>query len=35
MKLFKPDLPDWQVDLGIAAIPRPLYEGARTYRVMG
>jgi hypothetical protein len=35
IKLFKPDLPDWQVELGVAAAPRPLYDGARTYRVVG
>jgi outer membrane scaffolding protein for murein synthesis (MipA/OmpV family) len=35
MKLFKPDVPDWQVELGAAAEPKPLYDGARIYRVLG
>jgi outer membrane scaffolding protein for murein synthesis (MipA/OmpV family) len=35
VKLFQPNQPDWCVELGAAAEPRPLYDGARTYRVFG
>jgi outer membrane scaffolding protein for murein synthesis (MipA/OmpV family) len=35
MKLFRPDLPDWQVEVGAAAEYRPLYDGARIYRGLG
>ncbi|GAC1308100.1 MAG: MipA/OmpV family protein [Steroidobacteraceae bacterium] len=33
--LFMPDIPVWRVAVGAAAIARPLYEGARDYRVFG
>jgi outer membrane scaffolding protein for murein synthesis (MipA/OmpV family) len=35
VKLFQPDLPDWRVQLGAAAERRPLYDGARAYRLVG
>ncbi len=34
MKLFQPDLPDWQIESGAAAQDRPLYEGARIHHVL-
>ncbi|MDP8986552.1 MAG: MipA/OmpV family protein [Pseudomonadota bacterium] len=34
MKLFQPELPDWQIETGAATQFRPLYDGARTYRVL-
>ena len=34
-KLFQPDLPDWRVVLGPAAVAQPVYAGARAYRVQG
>lgn len=34
-KLFQPNVPDWRIELGAAAEPEPLYDGARTYRVLG
>jgi outer membrane scaffolding protein for murein synthesis (MipA/OmpV family) len=33
-KLFQPDRPEWTVFTGLAAEPRPLYEGSATYRVL-
>jgi outer membrane scaffolding protein for murein synthesis (MipA/OmpV family) len=33
-KLFTPDMPDWQIETGLAVEPRPLYEGAKTYRAL-
>ncbi len=32
-KLFVPDLPEWRVVLGAAAVLMPLYQGARVYRL--
>jgi outer membrane scaffolding protein for murein synthesis (MipA/OmpV family) len=32
--MFEPNLPDWRVQTGIAAEPRPAYEGARNYRTL-
>jgi outer membrane scaffolding protein for murein synthesis (MipA/OmpV family) len=32
-KLFIPDLPEWRVALGAAAVLMPLYQGARVYRL--
>jgi outer membrane scaffolding protein for murein synthesis (MipA/OmpV family) len=34
-KMFQPDMPDWRIETGLAAEPRPLYEGAKDYRVVG
>jgi outer membrane scaffolding protein for murein synthesis (MipA/OmpV family) len=33
-RLFEPKIPEWQVQVGLAAEPRPVYEGARDYRVL-
>ncbi len=33
-QMFKPDMPDWQIETGLAVEPRPLYEGSNTYRVL-
>jgi outer membrane scaffolding protein for murein synthesis (MipA/OmpV family) len=33
-RMFKPDMPDWQIETGAAVEPRPLYEGSKTYRVV-
>lgn len=32
-KLFLPELPEWQIALGAAAVLMPLYQGARVYRL--
>ena len=32
--LFEPNIPDWRVQTGIAAEPRPAYEGSRNYRTL-
>ena len=32
-RLFEPDVPEWQVVLGVAAEEQPLYDGAHPYRV--
>ncbi|HLZ98914.1 MAG TPA: MipA/OmpV family protein [Steroidobacteraceae bacterium] len=34
VSLFEPELPDWRVQVGLAAEPRPAYEGARNYRTL-
>ncbi len=34
MKLFQPNVPEWSGELGLGIDPRPLYEGANTYRVL-
>jgi outer membrane scaffolding protein for murein synthesis (MipA/OmpV family) len=34
-KLFEPNLPDWRVVAGGAAVERPLYDGASTMRNLG
>jgi len=34
VRMFEPDLPDWRVQVGLAAEPRPAYEGARNYRTL-
>jgi hypothetical protein len=31
-KLFKSDVPDWQVETGLAEASRPLYTGSNDYR---
>lgn len=31
VQMFEPNLPDWRVEIGLAAEPRPAYEGARNY----
>jgi outer membrane scaffolding protein for murein synthesis (MipA/OmpV family) len=33
-RMFEPNLPDWRVQVGVAAEPRPAYEGARNYRTL-
>jgi outer membrane scaffolding protein for murein synthesis (MipA/OmpV family) len=33
-RMFEPNLPDWRVQVGLAAEPRPAYEGARNYRTL-
>jgi outer membrane scaffolding protein for murein synthesis (MipA/OmpV family) len=33
-RMFEPNLPDWRVQVGLAAEPNPAYEGARTYRTL-
>ncbi len=35
MKLYRPKLPRWQIDLGVGTSVEPLYVGAQRYRVMG
>jgi outer membrane scaffolding protein for murein synthesis (MipA/OmpV family) len=32
--MFEPNLPDWRIQTGLAAEPRPAYEGARNYRTL-
>jgi outer membrane scaffolding protein for murein synthesis (MipA/OmpV family) len=32
--MFEPNIPDWRVQTGLAAEPRPAYEGARNYRTL-
>jgi outer membrane scaffolding protein for murein synthesis (MipA/OmpV family) len=32
--MFEPTVPEWQVQVGLAAEPRPAYEGARNYRTL-
>jgi len=32
--MFEPSLPEWRVQTGLAAEPRPAYEGARNYRTL-
>src|SRR5436853_4303785 len=34
VRMFEPNLPDWRVQVGLAAEPRPAYEGARNYRTL-
>ena len=34
VQMFEPTLPDWRVEIGLAAEPRPAYEGARNYRTL-
>jgi outer membrane scaffolding protein for murein synthesis (MipA/OmpV family) len=34
VRMFEPNLPDWRVQVGLAAEPRPAYEGARHYRTL-
>ena len=31
--LFQPNVPTWQVELGAATVLRPIYDGARPYRI--
>ncbi len=33
-KMYEPQTPRWQVDAGLAAEPRPLYEGSERYRAL-
>jgi outer membrane scaffolding protein for murein synthesis (MipA/OmpV family) len=33
-KMYEPNTPEWQIETGLAVEPRPLYEGAKTYRVL-
>jgi len=35
LRMFEPNQPDWRVQVGLAAEPRPAYEGARNYRTLG
>ena len=35
VRMFEPDVPEWRVQIGLAAEPRPLYEGASAYRTLG
>ena len=35
IKLFVPVIRVWRIDMGVAADYRPLYEGAKNYRVLG
>lgn len=35
LPLFEPEIPEWQVRLGAAVGVRPLYDGARPYRLVG
>ena len=32
--MFEPQLPDWRVQVGLAAEPRPTYEGSRNYHTL-
>lgn len=34
-RLFEPNLPDWRVNLGVATIHKPLYDGAELTRTQG
>src|SRR5260370_5047401 len=34
VRMCEPNLPDWRVQIGLAAEPRPAYEGARNYRTL-
>jgi outer membrane scaffolding protein for murein synthesis (MipA/OmpV family) len=33
-KLYEPNTPEWQIETGLAVESRPLYQGARLYRVL-
>jgi len=33
-RMFEPNQPDWRSQIGLAAEPRPAYEGARNYRTL-
>jgi outer membrane scaffolding protein for murein synthesis (MipA/OmpV family) len=33
-RMFEPNQPDWRAQIGLAAEPRPAYEGARNYRTL-
>lgn len=34
VRMFEPNLPDWRIQVGLAAEPAPRYEGAANYRVL-